>query len=76
MLIVAQGILIVAGKDIQDKLVEPCRLKSVQAVVVSNNQAGAMALLFNDAAQVMLSMSHLVFETASLGLLLRYILNG
>ena len=35
-----------------------------------------VALLLNDNAQVVHGYSHLVFETVSLGLLLRYILNG
>ena len=37
IMVIASGILLLAGKESKQKLVEPLRLKSVQSMVVSHN---------------------------------------
>lgn len=74
ILVIASGILLVASKDSKNKLMEPLRLKSIQSLIVSHNSAGMIALHLSEAVQVMQGFSHLILETASLGLFLRYIL--
>ena len=64
------------SKEKKDKIVDPFNIKLVQSIVLSHNVAGVAALHLTDAAQVMQGFSHLIIESQSLGLLLRFILNN
>ena len=76
VLVIAHGIFILVNKDKKDKVVDPFNIKLVQSIVLSHNVAGVAAFHLTDAGQVMQGFSHLIIESQSLGLLLRYILNG
>ena len=76
-MVIAHGIFILACKDTKTKLLDPFHFKSaVQSVVLAHNQAGLAALHLSEAAEVTLGFSHLLVETQSLGLLLRYIISN
>ena len=73
ILVIANGILMVVSKDNKNKLVEPFSFKQARSVIMAHNRSGLAAILLSDSAQVMHGFSHLIVESASLGLLLRFI---
>lgn len=66
----------VVSKDNKLKLVEPFNFKQVTAVIVAHNHSGFAALQLSETAQVMHGISHLLIESQSLGLLLRFVVNN
>ena len=77
VLVIAHGILILACKDTKIKLLDPFHFKSaVQSIVLAHNQAGLAALHLSEAAEVTHGFSHVLIESQSLGLLLRYIISN
>ena len=77
VLVIAHGILILACKETKTKLIDPFHFKSaVQSIVLAHNQAGLAALHLNEAAEVTHGYSHVLIDSPSLGLLLRYIISN
>lgn len=64
------------SKDSKKSLVEPFNFKSVQSIILAHNQASIAALHMTEAAEVNYGFSHVIVETQSMGLLLRYILDN
>ena len=70
---IAHGLLLLVSKQTKNKLLEPFNFKSITTVVLAHNQSSIAAFKLNEAAEVTNGFSHVIIETQSLGLILRYI---
>lgn len=75
VLAITHGILLIVSKDLKRSLVEPFSFKSVQSIILAHNQASIVALQMTEAAEATYGFSHVIVETQSVGLLLRYIID-
>lgn len=73
VLVIAHGILLLVSKDQKKSMVESFNFKFVRSVILAHNQASIAALQMTEAAEVNFGFSHVIIDTQSMGLLLRYI---
>ena len=67
--------MILINSETKQKLYEPFNLKSVRNLLISENTPSAAAFELDEEIEAKLGTSHLIIETTSLGLLMRYILD-
>ena len=75
ILVIAYGVLMLIKSDSKQKLYESFNLKSVRNLLIAENTPSAAAFELDEELEAKLGTSHIIIETTSLGLLMRYILD-
>ena len=73
---IAYGVLMLINSDTKMKLYEPFHLKSVRNLLIAENTPSAAAFELSEELEAKIGTSHLIIETTSLGLLMRYLLDN
>ena len=68
--------LVILDCERREKLYEPFDLKSVTSLLIATNSPSSAALELNEEVETMLGTSHIIIETKSIGLLMRYVLDN
>ena len=75
VLVVVYGVLMLINSESKQKLCDPFNLKSVRNLLIAENTPSAAAFELDEEIEAKLGTSHLIIETSSLGLVMRYILD-
>ena len=75
ILVVAYGVLLLINSETKQRIYEPFNLKSIRNLLIAENTPSAAAFELDEEIETKLGTSHLIIETTSLGLLMRYILD-
>ena len=68
--------LVILDCERREKLYEPFDLKSVNSLLIATNSPALAALELNEEVETKLGTSHIIIETKSIGLLMRYVLDN
>jgi len=75
ILVIAYGVLILLSSDTKQVLYEPFNLKSVLHLLIAENTPSTAAFQLDEEVEAKFGTSHLIIQTKSLGLLMRFILD-
>lgn len=68
--------MVILDCERREKLYQPFDLKTVNSLLIATNTPSAAALELNEEVETRLGTSHIIMETKSLGLLMRYVLDN
>ena len=75
ILVIAYGVLIFLSCDTKEVLFEPFSIKSVRHLLIAENTPSTAAFELDEELEAKFGTSHLIIQTTSLGLLMRFILD-
>lgn len=75
ILVIAFGVLILFNIETKSKLFEPFNVASIRNLLIAENTPSVAAFELDEKQETNLGTSHLIIETKSLGLLMRFILD-
>ena len=75
VLVVAYGVLMLINSETRHKMYDPFNLKSVRNLLIAENTPSVAAFELDEEVEAKIGASHLIIETSSLGLIMRYILD-
>lgn len=73
ILVITEGLLVLIYKASKSKVLEPVKFNEIQAMYLAENVPSAAALQMSDEMAAKTGHSHLIIESQSMALLMRYI---
>jgi len=76
ILCITQGILIVLYKTTKQAVINPVKVNEVRNMLLAEQVPSAAALELSEATKTKVQKSHLIFESPSMGMLMRYLIEN
>ena len=74
--VIEYNCLVIVDCERREKLQQPFDTKSITSLIIATNTPTAAALELDEEIETKLGISHIILETKSLGLLMRYVLDN